>query len=367
MHDMMGIGKKHKAFGIMVIIQLTCTGMTLLSKAAISRGMKPSVFVAYRQAFAALALAPFAFFFERQNSAHLSCKLLCKICILSLCGINLSLNLFYMGLNYVSATFVTAATNTIPAMVFIIAICLRLERLAIEKSHGKAKVVGCVLSIIGAMVFTLYKGPTLYPPKAMQKSDLSANTTYSKQDWIRGSLLILGANLTWSLWLIMQAPIMKQYPAKLRLVTLQCSICCVMSTLWGAIKERDLSSWKLGWDINLLSVAYCGIVVTGISYWLQAWVVEKKGPVYASMFTPLALMLTAFFSVLFLNEILHLGSILGAALLVLGLYGFLWGKQKENKNMVVNQSKEVVELDTVSRTSADIQVAVVVAMDAPKT
>ncbi|CAH9128371.1 unnamed protein product [Cuscuta epithymum] len=366
----MGMMRKHsRAVGAMVIIQITCTGMTLFSKSAISRGMKPSIFVAYRQAFATLALAPFALYIDRKNQPPLTFKMLCKICVVSLCGVNLSLNLFYAGLNYVSATFVTAVTNTIPAMVFVIAICLRLERLGIRKSEGKAKVVGCILSLFGAMVFTFYKGPVLYPTttheEAMQKSHLSVKTpAYSKEDWIRGSVLILGANLTWSLWLIMQAPLMKQYPAKLRLVTLQCTICCLMSTLWGAFEERDLSSWKLGWDINLLSVAYCGIVVTGISYWLQAWVVDNKGPVFASMFSPLALILTAFFSTLFFKETLHCGGVLGAVLLVMGLYGFLWGKKKETKDMAAsepiksnNQTKDTrVELDTISCTSAEIEV-----------
>ncbi|VFR00299.1 unnamed protein product [Cuscuta campestris] len=363
-----GSSSSRRAIGAMVIIQMSCTGMTLLSKSAMSRGFKPSIFVAYRQAFASLTLAPFALYFERQNPTPLSLKMLCKISVVSLCGVNLSLNLFYAGLSYVSATFVTAVTNTIPALVFLFALSLRLERVAISKSDGKAKVAGCTLSLIGAMVLTLYKGPLLYPLTTstptttkggiMGGQNRSSNiisaapappagtttTSSSKEeDWIRGSLLILAANVTWSLWLIMQGPMMKQYPAKLRLVTLQCCICCVMSTAWGAFVEReDLSSWKLGWDLNLLSVAYCGIGVTGISYWLQAWVVEKKGPVFASMFTPLALLLTAFFSALFFKDTLYSGCVLGAALLVIGLYGFLWGKKREEKdqNNAVNKSND---------------------------
>uniref|UniRef100_A0A5B7C2Q1 WAT1-related protein n=1 Tax=Davidia involucrata TaxID=16924 RepID=A0A5B7C2Q1_DAVIN len=57
--------EKNKPYIAMIFIQFVYTGMSLFSKAAISEGMKPSVFVAYRQGFATLALAPFAFFFER--------------------------------------------------------------------------------------------------------------------------------------------------------------------------------------------------------------------------------------------------------------------------------------------------------------
>lgn len=54
-----------KPYIALVFIQFVYAGMALFSKAAISKGMNPFVFVVYRQAFAALALAPFAFFFER--------------------------------------------------------------------------------------------------------------------------------------------------------------------------------------------------------------------------------------------------------------------------------------------------------------
>lgn len=56
---------------------------------------------------------------------------------------------------------------------------------------------------------------------------------------------------------LLQAPIVKEYPAKLRLTSLQCLFSCIQSTVFAIAVERDPSSWKLGWDINLFSVAYC--------------------------------------------------------------------------------------------------------------
>lgn len=54
--------EKHKPYVAMIFIQFVYAGMALLSKAAISKGMSPYVFVVYRQLFASLALSPFAFF-----------------------------------------------------------------------------------------------------------------------------------------------------------------------------------------------------------------------------------------------------------------------------------------------------------------
>ncbi|XP_040867716.1 berberine bridge enzyme-like 13 [Glycine max] len=75
----------------MLFIQFVYAGMGLLSKAAISKGMSPYVFVVYRQAFASVALSPFAFF-DSKKSAPLSCNLLCKLFLVSLVGYDMSLS-----------------------------------------------------------------------------------------------------------------------------------------------------------------------------------------------------------------------------------------------------------------------------------
>ncbi|KAA8546565.1 hypothetical protein F0562_002696 [Nyssa sinensis] len=332
----------NKPYIAIIIIQFIYAGMSLFSKAAISEGMKPAVFVAYRQGFAALALVPFALLLKSKKTAPLSWILLCKIFFVSLCGITLCLNLYTYGLNYTSATFATAMTNTIPVMVFIMAVAFRMESVSIREWHGIAKVMGSVIGLSGAMVFTFYKGPSIYHSSEKASPKASANHI-SKGDWVKGALIMLAANLTWSLWLIMLRPIIKQYPDQLRLTTLQCFFSCIMSALWAAVMERNISSWKLGWDINLLSVAYCGVVVTGLSYWLQVWVVEKKGPVFTAIFSPLALILTAIFSAIFFKENLHWGSVCGAVLLVAGLYSYLWGKNTEAKSEKSEQKAESKE------------------------
>ena len=58
----------YKPYIAMLLVQVIYAGMALLSKASISSGMNPSVFVVYRQAFATLSLAPIAYFFERSKS-----------------------------------------------------------------------------------------------------------------------------------------------------------------------------------------------------------------------------------------------------------------------------------------------------------
>ncbi|KAJ4952754.1 hypothetical protein NE237_029586 [Protea cynaroides] len=328
--------ESHKPYLAMLAIQFAYAGMALFSKASMDRGMNPYIFVAYRQAFASLALAPLAFFLERNKAPPLSYILLCKIFLVSLCGLTLSLNLYYTALNYTSATIAVASTNTIPAITFIMAVFMRMESVSLKQQYGVAKVLGTVTCVSGALIVALYKGPSLKflnwcPSVHKEFSHSSVINSSHKMEWVKGSLIMLSANTAWSLWLILQGPIIKMYPSKLRLTTLQCAFSCIQSAILAVSLDRNPSSWKLGWDVHLLSVAYCGIIVTGLTYWLQVWCIEKKGPVFIALFTPLALLITAIFSAFMWKDTLHWGSVGGAMLLVGGLYSVLWGKKKEKE------------------------------------
>lgn len=52
-------------FVAMAFVQTGYAGMNIISKLAMQSGMNPIVLAAYRQLFATLAIAPFAFFLER--------------------------------------------------------------------------------------------------------------------------------------------------------------------------------------------------------------------------------------------------------------------------------------------------------------
>ncbi|KHN41271.1 Auxin-induced protein 5NG4 [Glycine soja] len=329
------IVEKNRPYVAMLFIQFVYAGMALLSKAAISKGMSPYVFVVYRQAFASVALSPFAFFDSKQSaplSCSLLCKLLCKLFLVSLVGLTASSNLYYVSINYTTATFAAAATNTVPAITFIMAALIRVESISIKRVHGLAKILGSVLSLAGAITFALVKGPHL------------------------GFM----SNTAWSLWLILQGFVVKQYPAKFRLTAIQCLFSFMQSTVVAvAVERNNPSAWRLGWDIHLLSVAYCGVIVTGICYWLQVCTIETKGPVFTAMFTPLALIITAICNILSTSallwkETLYLGSVGGTVLLVVGLYSVLWGKIKESvkegvkgENLEVEETKEEPRLECI--------------------
>ncbi|KAB1210315.1 hypothetical protein CJ030_MR5G024651 [Morella rubra] len=303
-----------KPYLAVILIQAIYTAMFLLSKAAFNGGMNNFVFVFYRQAVATIFLAPLAVFFEWRKAPRLSFLTFCKIFLVSLFGITLSQDLYGLGLLYASATFAAATSNCLPVITFFLAVLLRKEVLKFRTISGVAKLTGILFCSAGAATFAFYKGPYI---KLLGHHHLSGHPEIqehvhlaSSKTWIKGCFLSIASTILWGSWLVLQAPLMKSYPPKLLLTTLQCFLSSIQSFA--------------------IAIAV-GIVVTGVTYYLQACVIEKKGPVFLAMSTPLALIMTIFSSAILLGEIISLGSV-------------LWGKSREQKMDDIGSSSLAAEV-----------------------
>ncbi|KAK6150555.1 hypothetical protein DH2020_015487 [Rehmannia glutinosa] len=283
--------EENKALMAVICIQMIYAGYFLLTKLAFDVGMNTYVFVFYRQATATLFLAPIAIFLER---------------------ITMSLDIVGVALKYTSASLGAATSNTLPVITFFLAVLLRMEKVNIRTSPGMMKIGGVSLCMGGVATIAFYRGPFL---KILLHHHLINNHLQQLQQhvpspntWIKGVFLMLLSNLFWALWLVLQGRVLKSYPSKLLLTTLQCFLSTVQSFIVAIAFTRDPNEWQLGWNIRLLSVAYCGIVVTGVTFYLQTWVVEKKGPVFLAMTTPMIMVFTIIISAFVLGEIISFGS-----------------------------------------------------------
>ncbi|KAF2319676.1 hypothetical protein GH714_017963 [Hevea brasiliensis] len=319
---------------LMVLIQFSYVGMNIFYKLAANDGMNLRVLVAYRWFFSTAFVAPLAFIFERKKRPKFTWMILVQAFLSGLFGATLAQNLYVESLVLTSATYATAATNLIPAITLILATSFGLEKLRLRTTEGKAKVFGLSIGIGGAMLLTFYKGVEIKiwsTNVRLLKHSHQIQASHFTGNYILGSAMALGSCLSFALWLILQTKISKEYPcpySSTALMSLMGSIQCVTLAL---CLERNWSQWKLGWNIRLLTVAYSGIVSSGLVVILIAWCVTKRGPVFVASFNPLSLVLVAISGSLLLEEQLHLGSILGAALVVCGQYLLLWGQSKELK------------------------------------
>ncbi|KAJ7956964.1 WAT1-related protein [Quillaja saponaria] len=295
-----------KAYLLVILIQTIYAGLFLLSKAAFDHGMNNFIFAFYRQAAATVFLAPLAFFFEWKNAPPLPFKTVVKIFLLSFFGITLSLEVYGIALVYTSATLAAATSNCLPVITFFLALLLRMEVLKLRTTPGIAKLVGIVVCVAGAATLAFYKGPHFQLLSHHHHEQQAAHVS-SRKTWIKGCFLMLLSNTFWALWLVLQAFILKGYPSKLIFTALQCFFSSIQCFVIAVSLERNINEWKLNWNLRLLAVAYSGIVVTGITFYLQTWVIGKKGPVFLAMSTPMSLIITIFSSALLLGEIITLG------------------------------------------------------------
>ncbi|XP_030475725.1 WAT1-related protein At1g68170-like [Syzygium oleosum] len=365
MHRLFEAVHKMKAPLMMVVVQVVLASVNILYKLAASNGMNLTLVVAYRLIFATAVLAPLAFFLERKSWPKITWIVLAQAFFCGLFGGSMTQNLYLASLSMTSATYASAMANLIPAITFVLAVSLGLEKVKLRTVAGKAKVAGTLMGIGGAMLLTFYKGMEVnlwsMHVNLLRHVAATQQGREGSSNLLLGSLLAVASCFCYALWLIIQAKMSEGFPCQYTSTALMTFMGSIQAVVYALCRERDWSQWKLGWNIRLLTVSYSGIVGAGLCFTLIAWCVRMRGPVFVLVFNPLMLVIVALVGSMVLDEKLHLGSILGSGLIVLGLYAVLWGKRMENKkmNQLVPSSSpsesESIEIAVVSPNKNDVK------------
>ncbi|KAH9720109.1 WAT1-related protein [Citrus sinensis] len=240
----MGMGVKQLVVGLvpyaaMVAVQCVQVGITTLSKAAISQGATPLILAVYADAIASLILLPLSFFLNRKNRPPLTFALLCKVFILSLIGITLMQICVYTGVSFSSPTLASATNNLIPAFTFLLAVIFRMEKVDLRSLISQIKIIGTLVSIAGAFIITLYKGPSIvallfeHQPKPQPPTSFTLLAT--TDNWAIGGILLSIASFSIAAGNIFQCAIV------------------------ALIAERNPDAWRIRPGIELITVMHTGL------------------------------------------------------------------------------------------------------------
>ncbi|KAL0357954.1 UNVERIFIED_CONTAM: WAT1-related protein [Sesamum calycinum] len=295
----------------------------------------------------------------------------------------------YAGINNSSPTLGTELLNLVPGFTYILAIIFRMEGLNLRRTSDLSKSLGTLVSIAGASIVTLYKGPAI-----MNKTlTLGSSVLFSpsQQNWVLGGVLLAIAAFSTAAWSIVQTWILKIYPAEMIIVAVYCLFVTAQSTLVALIAEKDVTAWKLQADMGLVAVVYAGIINITFRLYMMSWCLSRTGPLFVSLFNPLTIVISVVIGVVFLLGILpkpcfapphllflavlplrtnHVNlvsrssvirariltlymdnstqfscSVAGALILVCGFYAVIWGKAKESK---MNMSAEASNVESTS-------------------
>ncbi|XP_058735693.1 WAT1-related protein At1g25270-like [Vicia villosa] len=326
---------------LMVLVQIAYAVVTIIYKLAINDGMSMRVASAYRLICASAFTIPIALFFDRKKREKITWSVLSKTFLCGLFGGSLYLNLYLEALALTSATFMLVVFNLIPAITFIMAVCFGMDKFNLKVVEGKAKIIGTLLGISGAMLMIFFKGAEIHiwssninlsHPHHPNEQMVSRHADFGKK--LLGVSIALASSCSFSLWYIIQAKLNEEYSSHRSSAALISIMGAIQATAIALCVERDWEQWKLGNNLRIFAVVYPGIVTSGLVVIATAWCIKIRGPLFASIFSPLQLFLVVIAAYFMLDEKLYLGSMLGAMVIVCGLYAVLWGQSKETKNKV---------------------------------
>ncbi|KAH7841566.1 hypothetical protein Vadar_031608 [Vaccinium darrowii] len=194
-------------------------------------------------------------------------------------------NLYYNGMKYATATFSAAMLNVLPALTFVMAWIFRLEKVSLRRKHSQAKVLGTLVTVGGAMIMTLVKGALIDLPWTKMEGyghDQATSTASAtdQQDPIKGALMMGSGCFCWAAFYILQ-----------------------------------------------------GIICSGVSYYISGVLMKERGPVFVSAFNPLTMVIVAILSTFIFAEQIFIGRLVGAIVIVIGLYLVIWGKTKDHEDL----------------------------------
>ncbi|KAB1200309.1 hypothetical protein CJ030_MR0G007659 [Morella rubra] len=267
-------------FTVMVAMEACTIGLTILAKTAITNGMSPFVFVVYTNAIATILLLPYSFMFHCSD---------------------------------------------------------RTTILDWRTSSLQAKVIGTLISIMGATMVELYRGPVILPSSVSsyflqlkQQSFIFSSTT---EHWILGGILLAVSSLSVSVWNIIQLGTVTQYPELqvMKAVSFCSFLGTVQCALVSSVLERDLSAWKLKLNMELLLIVSTGVFGGLIRASVHLWCTQSKGPFYVPMFKPFGILFATIFGLSFFTNSLHYGSVIGAIIVGIGYYAVMWAQVREDE------------------------------------
>lgn len=356
-------------YASMVGIQISYAVLGVIMGNQLSKGMNPLAFIVYSDVVGALVVTPFAFFLEKKNRpATVSLTLFGQFFLLSFGGVCAFQAFLLMGLKDTSPAFASAMPNLAPAIIFVMAWASGMEKVNIMCARSKAKIVGTLICVCGAMAMSFLQGPALsqlWPIVTHSNSSYDPDTLHSVENilvsfyqegkgnsskQIRGCIYLISAVVILSATMILQADTLKKYPALLSQTSITGILGSIQTIVLMIILDRGINptSWLLDRS-GILTIIFGGIICNGIAFALQLWCMQKRGPVFVTIFSPVSTVCSAILSSLFLDNTLHLGSVMGVLLIFVGLYLVLWGKSQDSVTQMEISSENELHIEEVQQ------------------
>nr|XP_043612648.1 WAT1-related protein At1g70260 [Erigeron canadensis] len=317
---------------LMVLMEVCTIGLTILASTVLSKGLSPFVFVVYTNALSSIFLLPFNTFIVRKNKRG---ELIPEFLLLGFIGVTMAQNLAFVGLSYSSPIVAIGMGCLIPSISFILAVLCRRTNIDLGSSSSRTKLVGTLISITGAMLLVLYRGPVVKDPSSHLLSAATPRLFVflsTNEHWVLGCALFAAASLAYSIWNIIQVGTVEKCPEVMTVASSYSLFGTCQSALVAIIIERDPIAWRLQFDMGLLVIVLTAIFGSLIKSHVHMWCIRRKSQFYVTMFKPLGVPIAGIFGSIFFAETFHYGSLMAAAVTAIGYYTMMWGQIREDES-----------------------------------
>ncbi|KAF0911677.1 hypothetical protein E2562_011678 [Oryza meyeriana var. granulata] len=294
--------------GGLLAAQCILAGYVVFVDHVLDLGANPLAVIVLGAVASSLFFLPFAVALERKKwPSKISRTLLAQFVLIALGGTTVFQELMLLGLKKTTPAIASAMPNLSPGLIFIVAACFRLEKFDKACKYTRAKILGTLVCLVGAMAMSFLQSPVSSSPQLTANSEpAAADGTY--YDWILGCSYLFLAVVVLSLYTVLQAATLVSFPAPLTM----CSITSMMGAVFTAILQFivegkiDIGSPRI--DLMIISgIVLMGGGVVGGCVVFQTWCIGKRGPLLVSIFGPVQTVCSALFSALLFGQIVSLG------------------------------------------------------------
>lgn len=298
----------------MMLLAVVFWGLNLTVIKIALAGLSPQAFNSLRLAGSALLL--FGFLLARGESLRVGGRDLLIVIILGILGNFCYQVLFIKGVNLTSASNTSLILATSPIFIALMSSALRIERISWPGW------VGIGISFLG-----------LYLVISQQAGGFHLSGAS-----LRGDLMVLIGNVFWAFYTVFSKPLLERM-SPLKFSTLTLAAGAIVYLLY-AIPELKRVDWTGVPAASWLSMAYSGLfaIVLGYVFWYSS--IKAVGNAKTAVYNNFTPVLAVIFAALFIGERIKPGQIVGAAVILAGVYLTRTGDRFFIKNKVVSHVPE---------------------------